>query len=177
MTSSLKSRALLARLSRLGVMAGIFLLASVAVLVVIQVAARNFLDMGLPWADELARFSCIGLVFIAIPCLAGRQLLVAVTIFPDALGPAAQRWTTLIADMATLGFCSLLLWSFAQYLSRAGKFLTPAMGLPNWAYYSLALIGTVLLFAIALTRVLSTLKGEAPCAPYHDNQDDSNLPI
>lgn len=177
MTTSLRGHAILARLSRFGVVAGIFLLASIAVLVVIQVAARNFLDLGLPWADELARFSCIGLVFIATPCLAGRQLLVAVTMLPDALGPSARRWTTLIADMATLAFCGLMLWGFAQYLSRAGKFLTPAMGLPNWVYYSLALVGTVLLSAIALSRVLSTLSGEAPDAPYHDTRDDSGLPI
>lgn len=177
MTTGVKGRAILARLSRVGLASGIFLLAFIAVLVVMQVAARNFLDLGLPWADELARFSGIGLVFLVTPCLAGRQVLVAVSILPDALSPSARRWTTLIADLATLAFSGLMLWGFAQFLPRAGMFVTPAMGLPNWIYYSLALVGTLLLAAIAASRIMTTLNNDDPSAPFHDSRDDSGLPI
>ncbi len=177
MTTGVKGRAILARLSRVGLVAGIVLLAGIAVLVVMQVAARNFFDLGLPWADELARFSGIGLVFLVVPCLAGRQVLVSVSIVPDALSPSARRWTTLIADLATLAFSGLMLWGFAQFLPRAGKFVTPAMGLPNWVYYSLALLGTLLLGAIAVNRVITTLKHGDPSAAFHDTRDDSGLPI
>lgn len=177
MQDRIAGRTILARLANFGVGCGIFLLALIAVLVGLQVFARNFLDLGLPWADELARFASIGLVFLAMPCLAGRQALVSVSMLPDALGESVRRWAALIADLATMAFAGLMLWGFAQFLPRAGKFLTPAMGLPNWVYYSLALLGTLLLAAIATDRVVASLRGSKPTDPYHDPRDDSGLPV
>ena len=177
MSAVSSSRAALARLARFGVVLGMILLALVAGLVVLQVAARNFFDVGLPWADELARFCGIGLVFLVTPCLAGRQVMVSVSMLPDMLGSGAARVMTLIGDLATLTFAGLLLWSFAAFLPRAGKFLTPAMGLPNWVYYSLALTGSLLLAAVALARVVSSLSGTDPNASFRDPRDDSGLPL
>ena len=170
-------RAILARLARLGINLGLALLALIAILVVLQVAARNLFDLGLPWADELARFCAIGLVFLATPALAGRQVMVSVTILPDAISTAGRRWMILIADIATLAFAGLLLWSYAEFLPRAGKFLTPAMGVPNWFYYSLALCGSLLLAAITVTRVIAALTGRDPTAPYREPRDETGLPI
>ncbi len=159
-------RGIMPRLTQWGIGAGMILLALMAGLVVLQVLARNFADMGLPWADELARFCGIGLVFLGVPALAGRGVMVSVTMLPDAVSAGARRWMVLIGDLATLTFASLLLWSFAEFLPRAGKFLTPAMRLPNWVYYSLALAGSLMLFAVALQRIAATLRGQNPSAPF-----------
>ena len=171
-----KGRAFLARLTRLGILCGVALLALMACLVVLQVAARNFFDLGLPWADELARFSSIGLVFLGVPCLAGRQVLIAVTMLPDACPPKVRGWMSFASDIATLIFAAFLLQSFAEYLPRAGKFLTPAMQVSNWVYYSLALVGHAVLALVALDRVIAALSGRPATAPYHDPRDDSGLP-
>lgn len=171
------SRAALARLARFGVVLGMALLALIAALVVLQVIARNGFDAGLPWADELARFSGIALVFFVVPCLAGRQVLVAVTMLPDFLGAGARRWMVLAADLATLAFAALLLWSFAEFLPRAGKFLTPAMRIPNWVYYSMALAGCVLLAVIAALRVVDALRGRDPSAFYRTSAHQDGLPL
>lgn len=171
------SRAILARLARCGVVLGMFLLALIASLVVLQVVARNFFDTGLPWADELARFSGIGLVFFAVPCLAGRQVLVSVSMLPDLMRPVVRHWLVLVSDLATLAFAGMMIWSFAEFLPRAGKFLTPAMRLPNWVYYSLALAGCLLLAVIAALRVVDALKHRDPTAPYRDARDIDGLPL
>ncbi len=168
-------RAAIARVAGVGVGLGLTLLALMASLVVLQVAARNFLDLGLPWADELARFSGIGLVFLTVPALAGRQVLVSVTLLPDLLKPSAARWLALLADIATLAFGVLLLWSFAEFLPRAGKFLTPAMRVPNWFYYSLALAGSAFLTLVALDRIVATLRGHRPSAPYGEASESEAL--
>ena len=170
------SRAVLARLTNAGIWLGMALLALMATLVVLQVAARNFLDLGLPWADELARFACIGLVFVSVPALAGRQVMVAVTMLPDMSKPGPRRAMVLVADLATLAFAGLMLWSFAEFLPRAGKFLTPALRVPNWVYYSLALTGSLLLFAVACHRVLGALRRRDPSADYHDPRDETGQP-
>ncbi|MFV0359401.1 TRAP transporter small permease [Tropicimonas sp.] len=153
---------LLSRLTGWGITAGMVLLALMAGLVVLQVLARNLAATGLPWADELARFCGIGLVFLGVPALAGRGVMVSVTVLPDAASPPARRRMVLVGDLATLAFAALLLWSFADFLPRAGKFLTPAMRAPNWVYYSLALTGSLLLAAVALKRVIAGLRGADP---------------
>lgn len=171
-----QNRAILARFTQWGIAVGVGLLCLMACLIVLQVAARNFFDAGLPWADELARFSGIGLVFLAIPFLAGRYVLVSVSILPDMAGPATRRVLTFAGDLATLTFAGLMLWSFAEFLPRAGKFLTPAMRLPNWGYYSLALAGSLLLAAVALVRVTDFLRGKDPDKRFNRAEDTSGLP-
>ncbi len=177
-TSATKTpgRAILARLTDAGVWLGMALLAMMAVLIVLQVAARNFMDLGLPWADELARFSSIGMVFVAIPALAGRQVMVAVTMLPDMAKPKPRQFMILLADLATLAFAALMLWSFAEFLPRAGKFLTPALRVPNWVYYSLALTGSLFLCAVALHRVCGALRRRDPSAAFHDYRDETGQP-
>lgn len=176
MPSANLGRAILARLVTAGLWAGMALLALMASLVVLQVLARNFADLGLPWADELARFSGIGLVFLTVPLLAARGAMVAVSTLPDALPVPARRWTTLAADLATLAFCALLLWGFAEFLPRAGKFLTPAMRVSNFVYYSLALVGSAMLGLIALVRVLDGIAGRDPSAHFPRPDEETGAP-
>lgn len=170
MTVETPGRAAIARLTSAGIWAGMALLTLMACLVVLQVAARNFWDLGLPWADEMARFSGIGLVFLAVPALAARNVMVSVTMLPDAVGEGARRWMGLVSDLATLSFCAALLWGFADFLPRAGKFLTPAMQVSNWVYYSLALLGSTMLTLVAVQRVADGLRGRAVTASHepHD---------
>ncbi len=52
--------------------AAILFLALMSVLIVAQVIGRNLFDVGMPWADELSRFSGVALVFLCVPILALR---------------------------------------------------------------------------------------------------------
>lgn len=159
-----KGRAVMARLAKGGLWLSMTLLALMASMVVTQVVARNVFDSGLPWADELARFSGIAVVFLTVPLLTLRRDLVAVTLVPDLLPHRIARWLRFAAELSLLAFAVFLLWGFAAYLPRAGKFTTPAMGLPNWYYYAPALIGTVMLAASALLRAVETVLDIEPLA-------------
>lgn len=152
-------RALMARLADAGIAVGIGMLALMAVMVITQVVARNLFDLGLPWADELARFCSIGLVFLSIPALVIRRQMVAVTVVPDMAGDSLRRALHVASELATLVFAGFTLWGFAAFLPRAGKFLTPAMGMPNWGYYAPALIGTILIGLAAIFRISQILRG------------------
>lgn len=149
----------MARLADSGIAVGICMLALMAVLIVVQVVARNLFDLGLPWADELARFCSIGLVFLSIPALVVRHQMVAVTMVPDMMGDRARRAMHVAQELATLAFAGFTLWGFAAFLPRAGKFLTPAMGMPNWGYYAPALIGTLFIACAAIFRIVEILEG------------------
>lgn len=138
----------------------VILLALIACLILAQVLGRNLFDLGMPWADELARFCGVALVFLGAPLLAHRGQHVAVDMILAALPNGPQRALGMLIELAFLGFASLALWGLYAFLGRAWKFATPTLGIPNWIFYAPAIIGFVLLAAIALSRCFALLRGE-----------------
>ncbi|MBI1179635.1 MAG: TRAP transporter small permease subunit [Alphaproteobacteria bacterium] len=130
-----------------------------AVLVVAQVVARNALDLGLPAADELARYACIALVYLAVPSLALRGQHVAVDILVQAAPRRLRRPLRAATEVAVLAFCAISLYALAAFLARAGKFTTPALGMPNTLFYAPAAVGFALLAAVTLARLLRLILG------------------
>lgn len=133
--------------------AGVLALAAMSILVVLQIAGRNFFDLGLPWADELARFACVALVFLCVPSLAIRGQMVAVDLLKMALPDRSGRYLSVLVDLAVLTFAALTLYGFHSFLGRAGKFTTPATGMSNWIFYAPALAGFGLLALISIARI------------------------
>jgi len=131
-------------------------------LIAIQVVSRNFFNMGLPWADELARFTGLGLVFFTIPLLQYHGKHIAVDIFSSRLSGVAARLGSLINEAAVLALMVLILISFNSYLQRAAHFATPATGMPNWVFYAPALIGIVVCTLVTILRVVFICLGQKP---------------
>lgn len=140
-------------------------LALLSVLIVAQVVGRNVFDLGMPWADELARVSGIALVFLCVPLLALRGRHVAVDMVPMLLPPRARRVFLFATEVMVLAFCVLALYGLQAFLPRAGKFATPAMGISNWLVYAPAVIGFALMAIVTLLRLATLLRGEEPARP------------
>ncbi|MGA7975529.1 MAG: TRAP transporter small permease [Pseudolabrys sp.] len=157
---------LVARATSALFVAGLLALGALTALVVAQVVCRDFFDLGLPWADELARFCGIALVFLSIPRLLLNGGHVAVDILPNALGPGKRAVLGRINNLLILLFCAVVLYGMYEFLLRAGKFATPAMGIPNWLYYLPAVLGLVLFAVVALQRVVPRrTRRDAPKEP------------
>ena len=133
--------------------AAILFLALMTVLVVAQVAGRNLFNLGMAWADELARVSGIALVFLAVPILALRGQHVAVDMIVQALPPRGRRGVAVVNEVLVLLFAGLTLYALQAFLARAGGFVTPALGLPNWLFYAPVVAGYLLLAAATLARL------------------------
>ena len=138
------------------------LLAALCVLVVGQVVGRNLFNAGMPWADELARFCGVAIVFLCIPLLAFRGQHVAVDMVPMMLPERPRRWVSVFSELLVLVFAGLALWGLHAFLGRAGKFATPTLGISNWVFYAPAVIGLGLLAIITLGRLAAILSGGAP---------------
>ena len=156
---------LLSRLCETCMALAIALLAMVAILVVAQVVARNGFDLGLPWADELARFGGLALVFLSIPLLALRGQHVAVDLVPQLIGGRSQVVMAIVTEAGIFLFCAISLYGMYSYLSRAGKFATPAMGMSNWLFYAPAAIGLVLFACVAVLRLSRLVTTATPATP------------
>jgi TRAP-type C4-dicarboxylate transport system permease small subunit len=158
-TAGMPGGRLLATISRACLNLGILLLAMMSILIVAQVLGRNLFDLGMPWADELSRFCGVALVFLGVPLLALRGSHVAVDMVPTMLPPAGRRACALIVEIMVLAFGAISVWSIYGFLSRAWKFATPTLGIPNWVYYTPAAIALALLTIITVARIAALLRG------------------
>lgn len=156
------SRRMLAGLARVGITISVLLLFAITLLVFGQVVMRNVFSIGLPWADELARWFGITLIYFSIPHLLERGQHIAVTLLPDRLKGRARIFVLLCAELSVAAFAILSLCAFQQFLERAARFTTPAMEMPNLIFYMPPLIGLILLALIAVLRTLAILKHGAP---------------
>lgn len=149
---------LLDRLCRAGEAIAIAMLLAATGLILIQVVAREFLNLGLPWADELARYAGLGMIFLTVPVLLQNGMHVRVDYFLEKLRPSGRRVVDLANEFATLAFCVLFLWAAYWFMQRAGRFATPAIGIPNLLYYLPAMAGMVLTLLVAVRRVAGALR-------------------
>jgi len=150
---------LLDRLCRAGEAIAIASLLAATGLIMIQIVARELLNLGLPWADELSRYAGLAMIFLVVPVLLQNGLHVRVDYFLDKAPPAGRRWVELVNELATLAFCALFLWAGYWFMQRAGRFSTPAIGIPNLVYYLPAIAGMALTLLVAVRRVSGALRG------------------
>lgn len=148
--------------------AGLAMLIVMTVLVVGQVVCRNFLDLGLPWADELARYCGVALVFLAVPRLLLDGKHISVDLVPALLPKGGQRVLAMLTAALSLAFCAILLWALYKFLGRAWKISTPALGIPNLVYYLPAILGFALYAVVTLYRIWKPAPPEAPHLPEPD---------
>ena len=137
------------------------LLVAATSLIMMQVFAVGLFDTGLPWADELARYSGLGVIFLTVPLLLARDGHVKVDMFFNLLGGTPRRLVGIVNELLIFGFCVLFLVSCYWFMQRAGRFSTPALGIPNLFYYGPAIVGMVLTTLIAAERVIAVVRGRS----------------
>ena len=152
-------RTVLVRLAVLCEWLAMTLLVTATTLIMMEVFARGVLGIGLPWADELARYSGLGVIFLTVPLLLAREGHVKVDMFFNLLRGAPRRTVAIVNELLILAFCVLFLVSCYWFMQRAGRFSTPALGIPNLFYYGPAMVGMVLTTLIAVDRVLAVAAG------------------
>lgn len=146
-------RALVA-LCRLAETLAALCLFAVTTLIMIQVFARELFNDGAVWADELARWFGLGLIFLAVPLLLVNNGHVRVDMFLNLLPRLPRRAADIAIEILTLVFCALYLVSGWYFMQRAGRFSTPALSIPNLLYYMPAAVGMALMSLAAIDRVV-----------------------
>jgi TRAP-type C4-dicarboxylate transport system permease small subunit len=131
----------------------IAMLLAMAALVVLQVIARDGFHLGLAWADELARYAGLTIVYLTAPLLLLGNRHVLVDILVSALPTRLRAAVDCLNEVLMVTFCGLFLWGSWVFIQRAGRFSTPALGMPNLIFYAPVMLGMILLFAASLIRV------------------------
>jgi TRAP-type C4-dicarboxylate transport system permease small subunit len=164
-------RGALAWLCRLFERVAMGLLAVMTAFIVVQVVARNVLALGLPWAEELARYAGLGVVYLVVPLLLLNGRHIHVDLVVQRVRGRAGRWLRLVNELIVLAFALLFLWGGYLFLQRAARFSTAALGIPNALYYAPAALGMGLFALVALQRVV-----RAACAVGRPLPDEGAAP-
>jgi len=152
----------LATLCRYAEIVAIWALVGITALILAQVVAREAFAAGLPWADELARYFGLCVIFLVVPILLANDEHVKVDLFLNMMPSGARRLVRAANEVLTVVFCALFLVAGWLFMQRAWKFSTPAIGMPNLIYYLPALIGMALLLLVAIQRAIAAFgKGAA----------------
>lgn len=122
-------------------------------LIMMQVIGREFLNLGLPSVEELARWSGLCLVYLATPLLFLQGKHVNVDMFQAKLGGPVRKAVDLFIEALTVGFGIAFLVGGWFFMQRAGKFSTPALGMPNLVFYAPVLFGMALSLLAGLVRL------------------------
>ena len=152
----------LALVCRLLERVAMLLLGVMTAFIIIQVTARNVFNAGLPWAEELARYAGLGLVYLAVPLLLLHDKHIKVDMLIARVRGPSLRTLNIVNELVILIFCGLFLWGGWRFLARAAQFSTAALGIPNWLYYLPAAIGMVLLTIVSLVRLGRVVRGGPP---------------
>jgi TRAP-type C4-dicarboxylate transport system permease small subunit len=142
----------------------IVLLGVMTAFIVVQVAARNVFELGLPWAEELARYAGLGVVYFTVPLLLLQDQHIRVDLLSGRLRGRSAVAMRVAIELVVVAFGASFLWAGWLFLQRAGRFSTAALGIPNWIYYLPAAIGMLLFTVVALQRLLRAA-GDGPAAP------------
>ncbi len=79
------------------------LLASIAVMILIQVISRA-LRIGLQWPDEMSRFAYVALVFLGNIVAVSRKKNITITVILDCLPKAIRKVFDVLIDILTVVF-------------------------------------------------------------------------
>jgi TRAP-type transport system small permease protein len=123
--------------------------------ILVIVFGRNLFSAGLPWAEELARYCSIALVFLGAPLLLADKAHIAVDFVVSALPPSRRALVEKVSLFAVAVFCGLFLFAGWEFIARAYRFATPALGIPNWLFYLPVFIGVLMTGVVALAEIVS----------------------
>lgn len=126
------------------------LLATIAVVMLLQVIMRYVFSASLSWAEELTRYCFIYSAFLGLGYCVRNNKMLKVDIIMTVLPKAAQVALDLVGKVVTLVFFAYLCYGTLGVvaMSRAGRLVSPAMELPMYIIYLSTTIG----FTIATLR-------------------------
>lgn len=133
---------------------GLALIAMVA-LSVWNVISRYIFSAAILWADEVAVFAMIGLVWLGAIVCAWRDFVIRMDILVSTLPRAIRRAMVLLQLILVAGIClwtSWLSWGYVARLVRFGM-TSDAAGIPLWIVHASITLSLIAMALIALFRL------------------------
>jgi TRAP-type transport system small permease protein len=141
-----------------GVIPGVMLLIC-ALLTLVDVAGRNFLNAPLRGATEVTEILLVALVFLLFPRVAWRDSHLAVDLLDNVLPRLVRRIMAVVAALLGAGLFAAMayrLWFLAERVARFGD-VTPSLRVPISPVYTAMAVLAGVTAGLLLLRALGLL--------------------
>lgn len=139
----------------------IVLMGSLVINVVWQVVSRYLLNSPSPFTDELARFLLIWVSLLGAAYGSGKNIHLAIDIFPNRLTPGSRLKLSVLIDLLVIGFVLSVLvigGGVLVYHTYAYLQLTPTLRLPMAYIYLIGPISGLLIIYYKLSDLRRTVR-------------------
>ena len=146
-------------------------LASLLVVLALQVFFRYVLQTGLSWSEEVSRFLFIWFVYISASYAVQKGTHIRVSIVSDLLPPAMRFWMSLLADAVWIGFNGLVIVSGIMLVDRMMQHpvYSTSLLLPlSYIYLVIPVAHAAMIFRILQARFRPGSKAKHPDQPWKE---------
>ena len=109
-------------------------------IVAVQIFLRYVLGHPFVWADELANWLFVWVIYLGATVLVRYDAHLTVGILTDRLSPRVNRWRKLFINLLVLAFLVLLFWETIALLQKFGTTASAAMGVPMGLFFGCGLV-------------------------------------
>lgn len=134
----------------------------IASVVFLQVVFRYVLQQPLFWSEELPRYLLIWMSFLAAALAQKNGAHINITLVVTPLPMAAQRWIRLAANLVSLGFLGILLYSGSLVTRITAAHRSTALQIPMALVYAALPVGAALMALYLVLQMLQDLKPSRP---------------
>lgn len=126
----------------------------------LQVICRYVLAFSLPWADELARFCLVWMVFVGMVIAFVRGQQVTVDLLLDAYRGRLRLIAMTLIDLAGALLFGVLLYGGAKLMLLTGNQMTSGIGISKAFVYAALPLGAILMLIEFALRIVRRFSGE-----------------
>lgn len=136
------------------------LLLVMLICILLQVVFRGFLNVGLSWTEELARYGMIWLVYIGAIVSLEQGSHIAIDLLINRLSPKSQKYTRLASNLMILFFLFVLLKEGKKLILAPVIInqLTPGLGISTAYIYSVIPVCTSIMVIVLIGLIIKDIK-------------------
>lgn len=132
----------------------VFCVASLAVLLIVNVFARSFFQ-SIYFAEEVSKFLVIMMTFVGVSYGVRKARHIRMGAFLDAMPPMMEKVFLIIISLVSAIVMGMMAWFSYQYMLNAMELshMTPALRVPTWTFFVIIPIG----FGLACIQYIRTI--------------------
>jgi C4-dicarboxylate transporter DctQ subunit len=126
--------------------------------VVVEVGLRYLFSSSLIFTEELARYLMVWVVFLGSAIAVRDGAHIRISMLLNRLPPSVQRWVTVIAEVLTLVFLSIIVVEGVRILPKQLSQIPATFDVPLFYFYLAIPVGSLLMMIFLLPRLWQGLR-------------------
>lgn len=122
-----------------------------------NVLARYFFNSPIQWAEEMARYAFIWVVFLGAVVCTKRKRHIAIDFLSPVLPARGMAWVRVAADLCTMGVALVIVYYGAK-LTAAATQITATLKVPHYVVYVVVPVSAALIAVYTVGDLRTNLR-------------------